>query len=87
MFELHVMQNQWLMLALIGGLAVMLVFILGYPALWRRREPPTREADESRSAFDWFRSFMPWILVIVWAATLVYSVVYVIRMALHPPNW
>jgi hypothetical protein len=87
MFELQVMQNQWLMLALIGGLAVMLVFLLGYPPLWRRREPPIKEGDEKQPGILWLRSFLPWILVIVYGVTLIYSVVYVVRMAFHPPNW
>ncbi len=87
MFQLYVMQNQWLMLALIGGTALLLIFLLGYPALWRRREPMTEKGMEKQSLLAWFRSFMPWVLVVLYGVTIAYAVVYVIRMAGHPPNW
>jgi|WetSurMetagenome_2_1015567.scaffolds.fasta_scaffold401748_3 hypothetical protein len=83
MFQLYVMQNQWLMLALIGGTALLLVFLLGYPALWRPREPMAEKTPEKQSLL----AFMPWILVVLYGVTIVYAVVYVIRMAGHPPNW
>jgi large-conductance mechanosensitive channel len=91
MFELHVMQNQWLMLALIGGTALMLTLLLAYPAIWRRRDiesmkETTREADK-QGFFAWLNSFMPWILSVIYIATIVFMVVYIIRRAAYPPNW
>jgi uncharacterized iron-regulated membrane protein len=84
MLQYSVVQNQWLILALFGGFALVLVSVLGYLALWRRRRP---EAEGAAPFGRWLRSYLPWVLVVTYAATLVYAVVYVVLRAANPPNW
>jgi hypothetical protein len=91
MFNLNVLQNQWLMLALIGGTALMFTLLLAYPAIWRPRKEPSedtaQEPTQPLSVLAWLRSFMPWILIVVYAAAAVYVVIYTWMAAVNPPNW
>jgi len=84
MLQYNVLQNQWLMLALFGGAALVLVSVLGYLAMWRAREP---EADQQPSFGRWLRSYLPWVLVLSYGGTVVDAVVYVLLRAHTPANW
>lgn len=93
----NVLQERWLMWALIGGSAVVLGFILAYLAIWRGRAAegqapaaatsPAARALAQRSFFGWVGSFVPWLLIVVIVGLLVYAVVYTISRMFYPPNW
>ncbi len=62
-------QNEYVILALFGGLALVLLSGLGYMALWRRRRPEV----EGAAAFGrWVRSDLPWAPVVTYVATIVF---------------
>jgi hypothetical protein len=87
MLDFSVLQNQWLILALFGGVAGALVVVLAYLALWRSggspgETPPDVPVEETHE-----RGRVPWVLIFIWAAAIVYSVGYVFMKALHPPTW
>ena len=75
MFRLDILQNQWLVVAMALGTALTLAIALTYLAIWR-----PRNAQRPARA-------VPWIVVIVLAATAVFAVVYVALMAGNPPTW
>ena len=75
MFRLDILQNQWLLAAMAAGLALTLAIALAYLALWRPRGGPRRPRG------------LPWIVVIVLAATAAFAVAYVVRAAVNPPTW
>ena len=83
MLHLDVLQNQWLILALVGGAAVLFAVILLFTALWRPRE----EEDAAEGAGPVRRSFMPWVIVLLLGATAVFMAAYLLRAMLRPPNW
>ena len=91
MFRLDVLQNQWLILALIGGSALVLTFILAYLAIWRQREGDglgtVEHANEAQGVWAWLRSFVPWVLIVIVVALFVWGVAYVIWAGANPPNW
>jgi len=77
MFQYHIIQNQWLILALGGGLVLVLGIALSYIAIWQPRRPPGRiEHQASKSTLQ----FIPWILVVTYIAILVY---YLIGSTMH----
>jgi uncharacterized BrkB/YihY/UPF0761 family membrane protein len=84
MLQYSVQQNQWLIMALFGGFALVLLSVLGYLALWRPRQP---QAEGSASFGRWTRSYLPWVLVVVYVAAAVFMVIYVWMRAASPPNW
>ncbi len=84
MLQYSVQQNEWLILALFGGFALVLLSVLGYMALWRRRRP---EEEGATSFGRWLWGYLPWVLGVTYLATVVYMVVYVCLRAANPPNW
>ncbi|MCY2928971.1 MAG: hypothetical protein NTV86_05655 [Planctomycetota bacterium] len=75
MFRLDILQNQWLLVAMALGLALVLAISLAFLAIWRPRggAPPPRA--------------VPWIVVVVLAATAAFAVTYVALAAVNPPTW
>ncbi len=84
MLQYNVQQNEYMILALFGGLALVLLSVLGYMALWRRRRP---EVEGAAGFGRWVRSYLPWVLVVTYVATIVFMVAYVWLRAANPPNW
>jgi heme A synthase len=78
MFRLDVLQNQWLIVAMAGGTALILVIVLAYLAVWRGARGGT-DGDRPRR--------MPWVLILLYAVTIVYAIIYVAMAALDPPTW
>jgi MFS superfamily sulfate permease-like transporter len=78
MFRLDVLQNQWLILALAGGTALVLVLVLAYLAVWRGARGEA-ECEQPRR--------IPWVLIIIYVVTLVYAIIYLAMTAANPPTW
>jgi multisubunit Na+/H+ antiporter MnhB subunit len=76
MFQLNILQNQWAVLALLGGVAAALAIVLSYVAFWRTESDP---ADRPRR--------VPWILIVLYAVIIVYAVAYVAMNVMNPPTW
>lgn len=77
MFQYSIIQNQWLILALGGGLVLVLGIALSYIAIWQPRRPSGRKSPQaSKSTLQ----FIPWILVVTYVAILVY---YLIGSTMH----
>jgi hypothetical protein len=90
MFRLDILQNQWLILSLAGGLAAVLVVVLGYIALWRPRDLPPTSATTPGAATDGpaaraRRGFVPWVLTVSIVALLAWAVAYTVMMIFIPP--
>ena len=80
MFRLDVLQNQWLFVALAGGLALVLGVALFCLAIWRER-PQEPEASRPR------RRVVPALLILAYVFAAIFVIVYTLIMARHPPNW
>ncbi|WP_224959053.1 hypothetical protein [Geomonas subterranea] len=91
MLYLYVLQNQWLVIALLSGGALVLVTALTYQALWQPRGVEKRsEAVKVRGAasfFRWLRSFMPWVIILLFAACIAFTLLEVTQNHAIPPNW
>ena len=73
MFRIDLLQNEWLMLALIGGTALVAATILWYVAFWR---------TGSTSRFK-----VPAFLIVVYVAIALVAIGYVAARIWYPPNW
>ena len=82
MFRLSVLQNQWLIMALAGGLILMLAVALTYIMMWRPRKETGEVITDVRSLF----SLLPLILIILFICILIYGIMYVIILSANPPN-
>jgi hypothetical protein len=86
MIRLSVLQMQWLMLGLAGGLAMVFLIVLTYLMIWR---PRLRDAQgQIVTARGWRAAwaFIPWALIVIYVATIVYGLMYAIACMLHPPT-
>ena len=82
MFNLNVLQNQWLILALMGGMIVMLGVAMTHIMMWRPRNEGVEVISGLRSLFR----FLPLILIILFVCILVFQITYVIIFSVNPPN-
>lgn len=87
----YVLQNQWIVITLLAGGALTLVFCLTYQALWLPRgleEKSERiEVKDFKSFMLWLRSFMPWVIILLFIATLAFTVFEIVENHKIPPNW
>jgi len=79
MLQLDVLQNQWVILAIGGGLALALVLVLVYMAFWRNLAGGDAEAAQPRR--------IPWFLILLYAAILVFGISYMVFNIRNPPTW
>lgn len=86
MFKLYVQHFRQEILWLGVGLVLVLAFFLSYLPMKRPRRPETAQHEASPEPQTWREAFsyMPLILLIVYAACMIFSVVYIILAALHP---
>lgn len=87
----YVLQNQWIVITLLAGGALTLVFCLTYQALWLPRgleeESERIEVKDFKSFMLWLRSFMPWVIILLFIATLAFTVFEIVENHKIPPNW
>lgn len=87
MFRIDVLQNQWLVEALIGGAAFLLVFILWYAAQWRPRRSDSTPWPRAEYEVHGGNAPLPGIIIFIYVGAVVCAVVYLIARAFNPPNW
>lgn len=91
MVDFPVYQNQWLFIALFGGAALLLMFVVTYYALWRPRkeeqEAERTEIRDVRSFLAWLHRAVPWAIILAILGTTIYTIVHTGMAALKTPNW
>lgn len=88
MIGINLEQYQWLWAALTAGLLMIVVIVLTYAMLWRRRTPPVDESEPSRPPmWQWLMGYIPWVLLLTLLGVTVFTVIYTVRSIRHTPNW
>jgi hypothetical protein len=89
MFELDVLQNRHVILTVGVGLVLVLSFFLSYLPMKRARCPERYQSVESPRPFTWREvwSYMPWMLILVYVGTFIYSIIDIAWKSMHPPNY
>ena len=89
MFRLEVLQNRQVILTAGTGLLLVLSFFLAYLSMKRPRLPERFQSDETPGPFTWREvwSYMPWILILVYIGTFLYSIINITWKSMHPPNY
>jgi hypothetical protein len=82
MFRLSVLQNQWLILALMSGIIIMLAVVMTYLMMWRPRKETGEVITDLRSLFN----LLPLIVIILFICIVIYQITYVLIFAMNPPN-
>ena len=84
---LDVLQYRWLILAMLGGLALVLALVLSYLALWRERAAADQPKAEEWPFRAWLTFTVPWVLALTYVGLAVCVVVYTLAQSAYPPNW
>ncbi len=89
MFDRDVLQNRQIILTIAVGLMLVLSFLLSYLPMKRPRNPERYQPEETPGPFTWREvwSYMPWILILVYMGTFVYSLIDITWKSMHPPNY
>jgi heme/copper-type cytochrome/quinol oxidase subunit 2 len=84
MFRIEILQNQWLLMSILGGIAAMVFFLLAYLSFFKPRLGAT-DTPEKNWAGAWM--FLPWFLIVTVIGTLVFMIFYTVYFIKNPPNW
>lgn len=78
MLQYPILQYHWLVLSFYGSLILIIAFVLTYMAIWRPRSGRDDEPNppEGEGLSDQWYSYIPWILVLTYAAIFVFAIVY-----------
>ncbi len=89
MFNLSVLQNRQIILTVGTGLVLVLAFFLAYLPMKRARRPERFQLDETPGPFTWREVWdsLPWILILTYVGTFVYSIIDITWKSMHPPNY
>lgn len=91
MLYLYVLQNQWIVITLLAGSILTLLFCLTYQALWLPRgiegKSEQIKVKDFRSFLTWLRSFIPWVVILLFIASTAFTVFEIIENHSIPPNW
>ncbi len=69
------------------GLALMMLFLLGYVTFWRPRSEELSDETRQTPAWRLVLYMVPWAIIMVFGADYVFETVETVFRALYPPNW
>ena len=89
MFELSFTRDRWVIFGYGIGLLLLLIFSLCYLAGKRPRRPEFYQSAETPRPIHWNESwsYIPWILILTYVGTFVYSVIDILLKHRYPPNY
>lgn len=91
MLYLYVQQHQWIAITLLLAVVLMLLFCLTYQAMWLPRgiegKSEVIKVTDLKSFFTWIRSFVPWVVILLFLACASFTIATVASKACRPPNW
>ena len=88
-FKSYVLQDRQLILTVGTGLVLVLSFFLSYLPMKRARQPERYQPEEAPGPSTWREvwSYIPWILILVYTGTFIYSVIDMTWKSMHPANY
>ena len=87
MFNMSVIHNQYLIIALLGGIEIALLLILGYIAMWIPRVEKNGHYQGFNGGFKTVLLYHPWIVLLFYIGITAYAIWFFVHFAIYPPNW
>ena len=84
MLRFDVLQNDWVILAILGGIVLVLLTCITYLDMWT----PRKEKD-GKTVTGWLTWWegIPWSLKFIYVALILFVICFTIYRAIVPPNW
>jgi hypothetical protein len=82
MYQLSVLQDQWLILSLFGGIVLMLSVAAAYLMMWR----PRNESNEPIKNFRQLAGWIPSFIIVLFLFIIIFQLAYTIILHYYPPN-
>ncbi len=86
MYFLKVVQNQWLMIAVLGGAVGAIIIVLTYIMMWRPRTGQEASDAVQREPWAFTARHVPWLIYFFFATVTVCGVVYAVSKIINPPS-
>ena len=84
MLRFDVLQNNWVILALLGGIFLVIYTCIAYLDMWTPRKE--KDGKTETGWLSWWEG-IPWVLKVTYAALILLVIFYTIYRAIVPPNW
>jgi hypothetical protein len=81
-----VIYNRYTILAIIAGIALVLLTVISYLAIWQPRVDMKYWITQTSRWRDAFAS-VPWVLVIIYVGSAIMAIITIIYYVNNPPNW
>ena len=82
----HILQNQYVILSVGSGLAMILIITMTFLMLKRKRQKPYHSQDNVTS-IKYMIEYIPCVLILSWISITLYGLIMVIHNAIVEPNW
>ena len=82
MYQLSVLQNQWLILSMFGGVVMVIALVSMYLMMWR----PRIESQEPLRGGNALIRWIPWFIFALFICIVIFQVTYTIILSYNPPN-
>ena len=87
MFNISVVHNQYLVIALLGGIVVAILFILGYIAMWIPRIEKNGHYEGYNGGWKQAWIYNPWIVILFYIGIAAFGIWFLVHYIEYPPNW
>lgn len=86
MVQLSILQNQWVILGITSGIALVFLIAISYMAIWHPRVNRKYWVTQDSAWRGAFGS-IPWILLFTYAGIAVMAMLVLLHYSRHPANW
>lgn len=87
MFKYELLRNQWAVLALCGGIALVFYFIVLFYDYHRDRKTKADNPTEYETEYLGVWQAIPWTVKITVALIFIFAVIYSVNALTHPKSW
>ncbi len=87
MFGYEILRDKWVILMMLGGLALLIYVVVHYNDYHKPRKTKEGEPGEYETEYMGSWEAIPWSVKVTIAAILIFAVVYSVHAIIHPNSF